>query len=95
MIGLPVVCSSIPVFREIGGQEVCFIALNDSPEQIAGRIIEYVGGLQHGRLFRRVISEFTWDHIFVHKVLPLLEEITRHRCDKPLSHKGHRQPVEI
>jgi glycosyltransferase involved in cell wall biosynthesis len=95
MIGLPVVCSTIPVFREIGGQEVCFIELEDSPKQIAGRIIDYVGGLQHGRLFRRVTREFTWDRIFVHKMLPLFEEITRHRYNKRLSHKGHPQPVEI
>ncbi len=87
LIGLPVVCSSIPAFREIGGQEVCFIELDDSPKRIAGKIIDYVSGLQQGRLFRRVISDFTWDHIFVHKFLPLLEEVTRDHCSKQRSHR--------
>jgi glycosyltransferase involved in cell wall biosynthesis len=95
IIGLPIICSSIPVFQEIGGQEVCFIDLDDSPKRIARRLLDYVGGLPRSRLFRRVIKDFTWDHIFVKKVVPLLEEVTRHRCSERWEDEGHREPVEI
>jgi glycosyltransferase involved in cell wall biosynthesis len=89
MTGLPVVCSSIPPLREIGGEEVCFIQLDESPQQIAEKIIHYVGGLQQGRFFRRAIKNFTWDNIFAHKLMPLLREVTCHPL--PARRRGSAQ----
>lgn len=75
MIKLPVVCSNIPPFREIGGEDVCFFDLNDSPDQVAAKILDFVGTLKPHRMFRRVIREYAWDNIYHERLFPLLERV--------------------
>lgn len=77
MIKLPVVCSRIPPFEEIGGEDVCFFELTDSPEEIAGRIIDFTKNLKPHRLFSRTIRDYTWDNIYHSGLLPFLESIMR------------------
>jgi len=75
MIKLPIICSRIPPFEEIGGQDVVFFDLNDSPERIARRILEFKQRLEPQRMFRRVIKEYTWDNIYHYRLYPLLLQI--------------------
>ncbi len=75
MIKLPIICSNIPPFKEIGGHDVVFFNLNDSPETIARRILEFKQRLEPQRMFRRVMKEYTWDNIYTYKLYPLLLKI--------------------
>ena len=72
MIKLPVVCSNIASFLEVGGNEVCVFDLNDRPEEIAKRILDFVAELKPHRMFRKVIRNFSWDNVYHAKLLPLL-----------------------
>lgn len=74
MIKLPIVCSSIPPFLEIGGEDVCLFDLSDTPEEIAGKISAFVEQLKPHRMFRKVIKNYVWDNIYRENLLPLLAE---------------------
>lgn len=75
MIKLPVVCSNIPPFMEIGGDDVCVFDLNDPPEMIAQKILDFLHVLKPQRMFRRVIRNYVWDNIYHSKLLPILQSI--------------------
>ena len=75
MIKLPIVCSNIPPFLEIGGEDVCFFDPAEGPESIARKIVEFVEKLEPHRMFRKVIKNYAWDNIYHEKLLPLLENV--------------------
>jgi glycosyltransferase involved in cell wall biosynthesis len=75
MIKLPIVCSNIPPFLEIGGEDVCFVDPAATPESIARKILEFVEELEPHRMFRKVIRNYAWDNIYHEKLLPLLENV--------------------
>ena len=75
MIKLPIVCSNIPPFLEVGGEDVCFFDLADTPEKIAQKIMEFVERLKPHRMFRKVIRNYVWDNIYNEKLLPLLKNV--------------------
>jgi hypothetical protein len=62
----------VPSFLEIGGQNVCFFNLDDTPEKIARKILDFVGGLKPHRMFRKVMQSYVWDTIYREKLMPLL-----------------------
>lgn len=75
MIKLPVVCSNIAPFVEVGGSDVCLFDLDEPSEEIARRILDFVGGLKPHQMFRRVIRNYVWDNIYHEKLMPLLTEV--------------------
>jgi hypothetical protein len=75
MIKLPIVCSNIPPFLEIGGEDVCFFDLAETPESIARKILEFVERLKPHKMFRKVIRNYVWDNIYHERLLPLLENV--------------------
>jgi glycosyltransferase involved in cell wall biosynthesis len=75
MIRLPIVCSNIPPFLEIGGKDVCFFDPAETPESIALKILEFVEKLEPHRMFRKVIRNYVWDNIYHEKLLPLLNAV--------------------
>ena len=75
MIKLPVVCSDIPPFLEIGGEDVCIFDLNDPPEKIAQRILDFIRDLRPQKMFRKVIRDYVWDNIYHTRLLPLLNRV--------------------
>ncbi len=77
MIKLPIICSRIPPFEEIGQQDVVFFELDESPRTIARKIIQFKQRLEPQRMFRRVIKEYTWDNIYHHQLYPLLLNIIK------------------
>ena len=77
MIKLPIVCSDIGPFREIGDEAVCYFALNEEPERIAEKMLDFLNRQEPHRMYRKVISNFVWDSIFERKMKPLLEKIAR------------------
>ena len=77
MIKLPVACSDIPPFKEIGETDVCRFSLNDSPSEIAGKILTFVDRLEPHKMFRKVMRNYTWDNIYKYKLMPLLERVIK------------------
>ena len=75
MIKLPVVCSDIPPFVEIGGEDVCLFDLSATPEQIAQKILDFVGTLKPHKMFRKVMRNYVWDNIYQERLLPLLQSV--------------------
>ena len=75
MIKLPIVCSDIPPFREIGADDVCFFSLRDSPEEIAKKIMDFISSLKTQKFFRGVIRKHAWDNIYETLFLPFLEGV--------------------
>jgi glycosyltransferase involved in cell wall biosynthesis len=74
MIKLPIACSDIPAFKELG-EGVCFFRLDEPPLVISGRIIEYLGRTDTCRMFRNVMGKYVWDVICRNEVIPFLREV--------------------
>ncbi|GAB4335951.1 MAG: hypothetical protein Kow0037_16620 [Calditrichia bacterium] len=72
MIKLPVMCSDIPPFRSIGGENVVYFSLQESPEQIAGRMLKILQEQKVHRHFRNVIRHYVWDQIYEERLKALL-----------------------
>ena len=81
MIKLPIACSDIPPFLEVG-QEVCFFHLDDPPLSIAGRIMEYLGRTNTHRMFRNVMRKYVLELVCKRELLPFLQDITAQASPK-------------
>ena len=75
MIKLPTVCSDIPPFKDIGGDQVCFFSLQDTPEEIARKILSYIRRIKPMGMFRNVFNNYVWDNIYVKHLKPYLDNI--------------------
>ncbi len=71
MIKLPIACSRIEPFLEIG-ENVCFFRIEDPPLFIAGRIMEYLSRTNTHEMFRKVMRHYVWDTICRKSILPFL-----------------------
>jgi len=75
LVKLPIICSRIPPFKEISDGHVCLFDLDETPEEIAEKIIGMVSSSRPSGMFRRVIKEYNLDSIYKRKVIPFLESI--------------------
>lgn len=75
MIKLPIACTDIATFREVG-EGVCFIRPQDPPLFSAGRIMEYLARTGPHQMYRNVMRNYIWDRICREELLPLLEKVT-------------------
>ncbi len=75
MIKLPIACSQIAPFQELG-QGVCFFGLDEPPLIIAGRIMEYLARTNTHEMFRNVMRKYVWDVVCKREIFPFLREIT-------------------
>lgn len=71
LIKLPIACSEIPPFLEVG-TEVCFFGLDDPPLSIAGRIVEYLSRTNTHKMFRRVMKNYVLDILYKQQLMPFL-----------------------
>ncbi|GAC1627770.1 MAG: hypothetical protein NVS4B2_08230 [Chloroflexota bacterium] len=69
---LPVILSDIPIFREVGGDDVATFGLEEDAGRIAEKILKTLDNAP-SRLYRRVLRDYTWQAIADHKILPLLQ----------------------
>ncbi len=76
MIKLPIACSRIRPFMEIG-ENVCFFRIEDPPLFIAGRIMEYLSRTNTHEMFRKVMRQYVWDTICKRDLIPFLQELVR------------------
>lgn len=72
---LPIVCSDIPPFREVGRGNVQYFSLEDSPAEIADKILTFIGRLEPHRMFRHILQNYLWDDIYHKMLLPFLERV--------------------
>ncbi|OEU45454.1 MAG: hypothetical protein BBJ60_03625 [Desulfobacterales bacterium S7086C20] len=75
LIKLPIACSKIAPFEEIG-EGICFFGLEEPPLTIAGRIMEYLARTDTHKMFRNVMHKYVWDVVCKKDVLPFLREVT-------------------
>lgn len=75
MIKLPIACSEIPSFKEVG-KGVCLFQLDEPPLSIAGRIMEYLARSNTHKMFRNVMHKYVWDVVCKKEVMPFLYEVT-------------------
>lgn len=72
LMKLPIFCSEIPPFREIGGNDISTFGLDDPPEKIADRILALGSRPGPPSLYRRVIRYHVWDNIYRSLLLPFI-----------------------
>ena len=72
---LPIVCSDIPPFREVGKENVQYFSLEDSPAQIADKILTFITKLNSHRMFQHIVRNYMWDNIYHKMLLPFLERV--------------------
>ncbi len=73
MLKLPIFCSDILPFKEIGKGNVHYFSLKDPPVQIADKILAFMSKLKPHRMFRHIIQNYVWDNIYHKMLLPFLE----------------------
>lgn len=69
---LPVFCSDIPPFREIGLDAVSYFDLEEDPGTVARRILAWMREDRVYRLRRRVVSHYRWESVFEDSIGPLV-----------------------
>ena len=74
MIKLPIACSDIPPFKEIG-EEVCFFRPTDPPLFTAGRIVEYLARTNTHKMFRKVMRQYVLDTVCKKALVPYLYQV--------------------
>lgn len=72
LVGVPVVCTSVPAGEEIGGADVILFDADENPAHVAGRILAWAEESAVHRLRRRVRQDYTWQAIFHRDIRPLL-----------------------
>lgn len=74
MVKLPIACTSIPIFRELGAG-VCFIEPEDPPLFSAGRIMEYLALTGPHQMYRQVMRNYLWKAVCERELLPFLRRL--------------------
>jgi glycosyltransferase involved in cell wall biosynthesis len=73
LLGKPIFTTPIPAAAEIGGSEVIRFSPDDPPEIVVNLILSWANGSPTYLLKQRVRQKFTWQAIFQHDILPLLQ----------------------
>ncbi len=72
---IPVFCANLPVFHELGGEDVTYFELNADPYSIAGMIADRLQSEATSRWARRAKQIYSWDSIYITCIAPLLKEV--------------------
>jgi len=75
LVGMPVFSTEFPSAKEIGGRDIFRFDKEDSPEKVAELIQIWAENDPVHRFRRRVRQSYTWQTIFDHDILPLLNGI--------------------
>lgn len=73
LTGAPVICAEIPAAREIAPEDALIFTPDTPPEELAGRILDWLESQPAARLRRRVRRQYTWTAVFNHQILPLIQ----------------------
>ncbi|MBE9546655.1 MAG: glycosyltransferase family 4 protein [Proteobacteria bacterium] len=75
MIKLPIACSDIPPFLEIGDGHICSFSPIDAPDRIADKILKFLSTIPTHNMHRKVINDYAWDSIYRDHIRPLFKKI--------------------
>lgn len=75
LLKLPIACSDILPFTEIGGDYVCTFSHTDNQDSIAGKILRFLEKLATHTLYRKVINNYTCDSIYQTRIKPMFMRI--------------------
>lgn len=64
MIRLAIACADIPPFRNISREDVLYFSLNETPVEIANKIINFLQKLKSYRMYKKVLKNHFWDNIY-------------------------------
>jgi glycosyltransferase involved in cell wall biosynthesis len=73
LVRVPVVCTDIPAFRELGSDGVRYVPLDSGPAGFSKAVLEALDEPQT-RLRRRLRTELSWDRIIDTRLVPLLNQ---------------------
>ncbi|MBI4277649.1 MAG: glycosyltransferase family 4 protein [Armatimonadetes bacterium] len=80
---LPVFCTDIPAFREVGGESVHYFQPDDPAERIARLIADTLDRDRAYRFRRHVRLSLTWESIYDRHVAPLLQRVGERAAGAP------------
>jgi len=75
--GIPVFCSDLPVFRELGHDDVSYFNPNASPRKIAHEIFDRLQNETTARWSRKAKHHFAWDSIYLRFIERLIREVLK------------------
>jgi glycosyltransferase involved in cell wall biosynthesis len=75
LLKLPIVASRIPAFEEVAGDQALFFDLDEPPDGIADRMLDFASNSAAGAMFRRVREKFDWDAVYEQRLGPFLESL--------------------
>jgi glycosyltransferase involved in cell wall biosynthesis len=75
LLRVPIVCSDIPSFREICGENAQYFSLKATPSEIADKIITFIDKLSCHRISHHIKEYYLWDKIYYKILLPYLERV--------------------
>ncbi len=70
---------------ELAREDVCYFDLQDTPSQIATKMLSFAAGKPH-RYFRRTKSSHLWDSIYRTGLVPLFQEVLEEQEAKVTVH---------
>jgi len=93
IVRLPVFCSDIPPFREIGGDRVHRFALDAPPAETAACIAEFLRTDPATRLRHEVLRRYSWERVFRERIAPLLLPPDSSSESRPPESASQRRPA--
>lgn len=79
MMRLPIACSDIPPFLEIGGDHICAFSITDTPDRIADKMMQFLAKITTHNMYRKVMKNYTWDSVYQDHIRPLFRKVTEGR----------------
>jgi len=74
---LPIVCSQIAPFTEIGGDHVYRFPLDAEPDEIATGICDFLSHCSSHRMYRHIIRHYVWSAVYHQHIKPFLASVDR------------------
>jgi glycosyltransferase involved in cell wall biosynthesis len=71
---LPIVCSDIPVLRDLAGDAAVYVAPDADPAAVAALVLARLDRDPLVGLARRVRTEFAWEAVYRREIAPLIAE---------------------
>jgi glycosyltransferase involved in cell wall biosynthesis len=74
---MPIVCSDLPVLRDLAGDAAVYVAPDADPAVVAALALARLDDDPLVAFARRVRAEFSWEAVYRHGIAPLLEASSR------------------
>ncbi len=71
---LPILCSDLPILRDLAGDAALYVAPDADPAAVAALALARLDGDALVRLARRVRTEFSWEAVYRRGIAPLVDE---------------------